>query len=150
LKAEPQTPKAAQLLVQSRFDKLIILAMSVVFLLVIVGLLLLVGFGRLDLGIDPSLRFLVYILAGLLVAFATFGILTSTGELSGSPFGIQVRLGGSLVAAVVVAGGGSLYELYVRPATFETRVVFYESTRETQVDITGSLTLFVGSGCQWG
>jgi hypothetical protein len=80
--------------------------------------------------------------------FATFGILTSTGELSGSPFGIQLRLGGSLVAAVVVAGGGSLYELYVRPDSFNTRVVFYESTPATSVDIAGSLTLFVGSGRQ--
>lgn len=131
---------------RSHFDKIAILAMSAIFLGVIVVFLILVGMGRVNLGLDPSLSFLLYVIAGLLVAFATFGILTSSGELSGSPFGVNVRLGGSIVAAVIVGAGGSLYEIYVRPSSFSTRILFYESSPANPVNLTGQFSLLVGSG----
>lgn len=133
---------------QPTLEKTANLILSVTFLLVILGIMWLVGSKRIDLGFDPSLVFLIYVLAGLLIAFACFGVLTSTGEIAGKPYGVHVRLGGSIVAAVVVAGGGSLYELYVRPAAFSTRIMFYDGSATNQVRPGGSFRLFVGSGVE--
>jgi hypothetical protein len=124
------------------------LAVSATMLIVVVGIIILFGSGVVNIAIDASLIFLVYILGGLLVAFACFGLLTSSGEIGGKPLGVNVRLGGSVVAAVLVAGGGSLYELYVRPSAFATRIIFYEVGPASPVPVRGTFRVFMGAAVQ--
>jgi hypothetical protein len=47
-----------------------------------------------------------FVLLGLLASVLMWGILSSTGEISGSAYGVQIKLGGAVVPLVVIVGGG--------------------------------------------
>jgi len=114
-------------------------------LVVLLGLAILFGSGILRFGLEGPFVYVIYIIAGLLVAFACFGLLDSSGELTGQPLDTNLKLGGAIVGLVVVAAGGALYEIYGRPpSTFSTRVIFSDATGQ-QVKPKGTLTLFIGA-----
>lgn len=115
-------------------------------LIVLIGLSVLFGSGILRFGLEGPFVYVIYIIAGLLAAFACFGLLDSSGELTGKPLDTNVKLGGAIVGLVVVAAGGALYEIYGRPPqTFSTRVIFSDANGQ-QVKPKGTLTLFIGAG----
>ena len=119
-----------------------------VLLVVLIALAALFGSGVLRFGLEGPFVYIIYVIAGLLVAFVCFGLLDSSGELTGNPLSTNVKLGGAIVGLVVVIAGGALYEIYGRPQqTFSTRVAFYTSNGEI-VKPKGTLTLFIGAGTQ--
>src|SRR5260221_546968 len=121
-------------------------AIFAVLLTVLIGLAVLFGSGVLRFGLEGPFVYVIYIVAGLLVAFVCFGLLDSSGELTGAHLNTNVKLGGAIVGFVVVAAGGALYEVYGRPPQiFSVRVLFYDSTGET-VKPKGTITLFINSG----
>ena len=121
------------------------LGVFVILLIVLVALAVLFGSGVLRFGLEGPFVYVIYIIAGLLVAFACFGLLDSSGELTGKPLDTNVKLGGAIVGLVVVAAGGALYEMYGRPPqTFSTRIAFFDGTGQP-VKPKGALMLFIGA-----
>jgi hypothetical protein len=124
------------------------MAIFAALLVVLIGLAVLFGAGVLRFGLEGPFVYVIYVIAGLLVAFVCFGLLDSTGELTGNPLSTNVKLGGAIVGLVVVIAGGALYEIYGRPQqTFSTRVAFYTMNGES-VRPKGALTLFIAAGTQ--
>jgi len=116
-----------------------------VLLLVVAGLTILFATGKLRFGLEGPFIYLIYIFAGLLAAALCYGVLDSTGVVEGNPHGITIKLGGAIVAMVVVAGGGGLYEKYVRTNPFNVRVTLYEKTEGEPTPVSGSLSLNLGA-----
>jgi hypothetical protein len=116
-------------------------------LAVVVGLMILFASGVLRHGLQGPFVYLLYIVAGLLVAALCYGLLESTGQFEGGKDGANIKLGGAIVALVVVAGGGGLYERNVRAAPFGLRVAFYEEgPSQPAKGLQGTLTLKLGAG----
>lgn len=132
--------------VHSRTQGAFVFVISLILLFIVASLSVLFASGVLRFGLEGPFIFVLYLLAGLLVAFACFGLLSSTGELSGSPYGIQTRLGGAIVGLVVVVGGGGLYEYFVRgTGEFQLRVSFYENDIRDRTPVEGSFALEYGA-----
>jgi hypothetical protein len=85
----------------------------IVLLIAVIAMAILFATGTLRFGLSGPFVYIVYVLAGLLSALLTFGMLSSRGELHGEHEGIGLKLGGAVVALVVVAAGGGLYERYL-------------------------------------
>src|SRR5262249_7696503 len=119
-----------------------------VLLTVLIALAVLFGTGILRFGLEGPFVYVIYIMAGLLVAFVCFCLLDSSGGLTGNSLNTNVKLGGAIVGLVVVSAGGAVYEIYGRPQqTFSTRVSFRETSGEA-VRPKGALTIFIGAGTQ--
>lgn len=101
--------------------------------------------GWLRFGQSGTVAYIVYVIAGLLSATLCYGILEATGTFEGQYHQARLKLGGSVVALVLVAGGGGAYERYLRtPETFDLRIRFISSTRSPQ-PLTGTVRLFLGA-----
>lgn len=53
-------------------------------------------------------EYIVFVLLGALAAVLTWGILSSSGELRGAPYAINIKLAGSIVPLIIIAAGGLL------------------------------------------
>ncbi|WP_141194770.1 hypothetical protein [Maliponia aquimaris] len=113
-------------------------------LVVVAGLTILLASGVLQFGFQGPVIFVLYIISGVFVALSCFGILTSTGELAGEPYGINVRLGGAIVGLVVVVAGGGIYELFIRNSeSTKLQIVMYVGSRNNIPEIDAELTLIL-------
>lgn len=122
------------------------LLISVVLLCVVVGLVITFASGVLRFGLEGPFIYVMYVLAGLLTAFLCYGVLDSVGELTGSPYGIALKLGGPIVGLVVVAAGGALYEKNVRgEGKFSVRIYFYEKSKTDLAPCKGELAVHLNS-----
>ena len=133
---------------ETNSDSKILFYLSLIFLFVVVALTVLLASGILQFGLLGPFIFVIYIVAGLLVSVACFGILTSAGEITGShtPYGIHWRLGGAIVGFVVVAVGGGLYEKFVRTdLSLEFQILFLEEGSQNLAPVTGELRFVFGT-----
>lgn len=113
---------------------------------VVVTLMVLFASGILRYGMEGPFVYLLYIIAGLLVAALCYGLLDSTGQFEGERAGATIKLGGAVVALVVVAGGGALYEKNVHASPFSVRFSFHAGAPTEPVKgMKGSLTLRLGA-----
>lgn len=117
-----------------------------ILLVVVVALAVLFATGTLRFGLSGPFVYIVYVLAGLLSAFLTFGVLSSRGELHGERDGVGLKLGGAVVALVVVAAGGGFYERYLyTPPQFDVLILFFTENQAKAEPVTGKLALIVGN-----
>ncbi|MDU9006958.1 hypothetical protein [Sedimentitalea todarodis] len=122
----------------------LILALSGLILIIVTGLTVLIASGILQFGFQGPVVFVLYIISGVFVALSCFGILTSTGELAGEPYGINIRLGGAIVGLVVVVAGGGIYEVFVRDSeSTKLQIVLYTENRNNIPEIEAELTLIL-------
>lgn len=85
-----------------------------------------------------------YVVLGILAAVACFGVLRSSGKLSGEQFGSRWELGGAAAFCAVVVGGGLWYESQRPPGEFGFSVYFHENDNPNAViSADGSLTLYL-------
>lgn len=97
-------------------------------------------------GLSGPSVYVLYLLAGMLAALLTFGMLTSSGQLQASRGGSTLTLGGSIVALVVVAGGGGLYERYLhRAETFDLLVTYWMNDPSALEPLKGQVTIYAGN-----
>jgi CHAT domain len=83
-------------------------------------------------------EYTVLVILGCLAGILTWGILSSSGEISGSRYGITVKLGGSSVTVAVTIAGG----LWLATAEheFAIKIKFIDESRQP-VHVTGTLRL---------
>lgn len=112
---------------------------------VVLAFFVLVASGVLRFGLEGPSIFLLYLVAGLVAAFGTFGLLGGVGELKGDVYGVTVRLGGAVVALVLVPIGGGWYELRVRPPKTVTAARFAFREGGAPQKVSGKLTLLIGT-----
>src|SRR5258706_5150237 len=118
----------------------------VMLLVVVIALAILFASGILRFGLAGPFVYVVYVLAGLLSAFRSFGVLSSQGEFQGEHRGVGLRLGGAVVALVVVAAGGGLYERYLyTPPHFDLLLLFFAENPAKPEPVTGKVVLIVGN-----
>jgi hypothetical protein len=102
--------------------------------------------GWLRFGLAGPFIYVLYIFCGMLAAYTCYGLLSSIGELEGKQYGVALKLGGPIVALVVVAGGGGLYEKYGQtPGSFAQRINFYSNQPGQLEKIIGTATLSFGN-----
>jgi hypothetical protein len=102
--------------------------------------------GALRFGLSGPSVYVLYLLAGMLAAMLTFGILTSNVSLKASRGGTTLTLGGSIVALVVVTGVGGLYERYLhRPESFDLLVTFWRDDPNALEPLKGQVTIYAGN-----
>lgn len=102
--------------------------------------------GWLRFGLAGPFIYVLYIFCGMLTAYTCYGLLSSIGELEGKQYGVALKLGGPIVALVVVAGGGGLYEKYGQtPSSFAQRINFYSDQPSQLKKISGVATLSFGN-----
>lgn len=95
---------------------------------------------------NPVTAYVTYVLAGLLAAVVCYGFLASSGWLKGKTHGFDLRVGGALLALVVVAGGGGAYERFGHtPVAYTQRLRFVDRASQP-VKLTGLARLFLGNG----
>lgn len=117
-----------------------------VLLLAVIAMAVLFATGTLRFGLSGPFVYIVYILAGLLSACLTFGMLSSRGELHGEREGIGLKLGGAVVALVVVAAGGGVYERYLyTPPQFDLLVLFFTDNPAKPEPVTGKVVVIAGN-----
>src|SRR5258708_10513172 len=117
-----------------------------ILLLVVAGMAVLFASGILRFGIAGPCVYIVYVMAGLLSASLTFELLSSRGEVQGKREGIVLKLGGAVVALVVVAAGGGLYERYLyTPPHFDLLLLFYTENLTKPEPVTGKLVMITGN-----
>lgn len=118
----------------------------VALLVAVIVLTILFASGELRFGIGGPLVYIVYLLGGAFAAVLTFGLLSSWGHAGGQYAGINVRLGGAIVALALVTGGGGLYERYLHVSpTVDVRVAFYSRTRGVLENVSGRVDLLVSN-----
>ena len=118
----------------------------VALLVAVLGLIILFGSGRLRFGLEGPFVFIIYLMGGMLAAVLTFGILSSSGELTGKKAGWGIRLGGAVVALVVVTFAGGYYERYLHtPSQFDALLLFYVDNPNAPEHVTGSVGVFIGN-----
>lgn len=123
----------------------LLFSVFVILLLAVIGLVLIFASGRLRFGLEGPVVYLIYVLVGLLAAVLCYGILNSTGQLSGKIHGINVQLGGAIVVAVIIVVGAVYYEKMVRQDTpFEVRAYLYEKAQSELVSANGVLAIHLG------
>lgn len=112
----------------------------------VAALTILFASGLLRFGLHGAPSYVIYIVAGALAAMLTFGLLQSEGSLRGWEQGLRLRLGGSIVALVVVAAGGGLYERYLhQPATFNLLLVFWTDDPCVLAHLSGEVVVYAGN-----
>lgn len=122
------------------------LGLFVLLLFAILLLTIVFASGQLRFGLSGTPVYVVYVLCGALAAVLTFGLLGAWGEAQGTGWGVTVKLGGSIVALVVVTAGGGLYERYLhRTPEIDVRLNFYEDSPSVLTKITGQVRVFVGN-----
>lgn len=122
------------------------LILSTILLVAVISLTILFASGVLDFGLEGPFVFILYVISGILVSVACFGLLSSSGEIVGESFGYKTRIGGAIVGLVVVVGGGGIYEVFARPASlFSFRILMYEDTPASPTLVKGSVSLIVGA-----
>ena len=122
-------------------------------LIVLAVLTSLFASGVLRFGISGTTAYVVYVLLGLLAAVVTFGMLSNTGSFTGEHGGgtgehgrSTLKLGGAVVALVIVAGGGALYERWFHvPEFYSIRLNFYVERPTTLQPLSGTVTIYVGT-----
>jgi hypothetical protein len=97
------------------------LVIFAVLLVVAVGFVIALGAGAIEQNVVGN--YVVYILVGALAAVLTFGILSSTGEIAGERHGFSIKVTGSLVALLAVAGGGVWLDLQRRDFVVKLKLV---------------------------
>ncbi|MEW8626780.1 MAG: hypothetical protein AB2551_13575 [Candidatus Thiodiazotropha sp.] len=123
-----------------------IFSLSILFLIVVVGLTVLLASGALRYGLSGPFIFVIYVVSGLLVAIACFGLLSSSGDITGHNFGAKWRVGGAIVGFIVVAVGGSLYETYVRSdQKFDIQIILIDNKTKEFAKVKGTIKLVIGS-----
>ncbi len=123
---QPATNKGARIGTPARGPDRSHVWVFMVLLAAVVGLAVAIASGLLRFGLEGPIVYTLYCVAGLLAAILCYGLLESSGELHGERYGTTLRLGGAIVGFVVVAGGGGLYERFLRtPGVFSVRVTFY-------------------------
>lgn len=124
-------------------NKLIVFSVLIV---VVLLLTLTLASGWLRSGQSGPFIYVLYVLCGLLAAYVCYGLLSSMGELEGKQYGVALKLGGPIVALVVVAGGGGLYERYGQtPGSFAQRINFYTAQTSQLEKINGTATVSIGN-----
>jgi hypothetical protein len=94
-------------------------------LIVVVSLTVLFASGAIRFASSGLSTYIVYVLAGLLASVLCYGLLHSSGNITGHQRGVSIYIQGSVVALVLVAGGGMAYERWFHiPEQFDIRVVF--------------------------
>lgn len=117
-----------------------------VLLAVVVILTLSFATGWLRFGLAGPLIYIIYVLAGLLTAVLTFGLLSSTGRVNGDHHGVAVRLSGAIVALVVVVAGGAVYERYFHTGSeFDLLLLFYSDTPAQLESLRGEVVVIAGN-----
>jgi len=115
-----------------------------ILLLALFALAVLFGTGVLRFGITGPFVYIVYVFAGLLAAYLTFGMLSSTGEVEGEHKGTRIKFGGAAAAFIVVAAGGGLYERYLHtPPSFDQLFLLYAENPTKPEPVSGELILVV-------
>lgn len=90
--------------------------------------------------------YLIYVLCGLLAAYTCYGLLSSYSEIKGQKYGLNIRMGGSIVAMLVVTFGGGYYEKNMQTtSSFDIRIRFVSENGLTPQKLNGKLSLFLGN-----
>lgn len=111
----------------------------------VILLVILYASGVLRFGLSQQFTYILYTVAGLLAAVTCFGLLSSFGRLNGERNGINLELGGAIVAFVVVTGGGGLYEKYLHTPETITMTILFTDESGQQESFTGTATLYIGA-----
>jgi hypothetical protein len=112
-------------------------------LAVFVGIAVLFASGAIRHGLGTMGTYVVYVLAGLVTAVLCFGLLGATGSFEGSAHGGTLKLGGSVVAMLLITGGGIVYERYRAPESFDTRLVFLDKATRQPQRLSGQATILL-------
>lgn len=120
-----------------------------VFIILLISVLLLVfllASGKLRFGLLPQFTYILYSICGFLAAILCFGILSSSGEINNNENGRAIKLSGAVVAFIVVAGGGGLYEKYFHTDPyFDLRIIFYKDVPTKSINIKGEVSILIGN-----
>jgi hypothetical protein len=114
-------------------------------LITVILLVILYASGILRFGLSQQFTYILYAIAGLLAAVTCFGLLSSFGHITNQSNGTKIELGGAIVAFVVVAGGGAVYEKYFHTPEFTNMTIAFVNDDKQSVDLTGTATLFIGA-----
>lgn len=108
-------------------------------------LVVLYASGMLRFGLSQQFTYILYATAGLLAAVTCFGLLSSYGKITGHHAGYKLELGGAIVAFVVVAVGGGVYEKYFHtPEMINMTIAFVNKDGQAE-EITGTAVLYTGT-----
>jgi hypothetical protein len=113
--------------------------------LLLVTTTILFASGLLRHGVGTTATYVVYVLAGLVTAVLCFGLLGATGAFEGTAHGATLKLGGSIVAMLVVTGGGVVYEQYRKPEKFDCLVRFVDRATRQPQKLKGNIEILLGS-----
>jgi hypothetical protein len=91
--------------------------------------------------------FLVYLVAALLAATVTFGILRSAGTFRGERFGAVIELGGAASLFFPVLLVGLYFEIYEDNSPFSLSIVFHRANDpDDVVRVDGKIILYLDEG----
>lgn len=117
-----------------------------ILLLSILAFTLLMANKTLQFAASSGTSYLIYVLCGLLAAYTCFGLLSSFGEINGQKYGLNIRLGGAIVAMMIVTFGGGYYEKNMQASpSLDMRIRFVSDNNQMPQKISGKLSLFLGN-----
>ena len=101
--------------------------------------------GLLRFNVSGTGSYFIYVLCGLFVAIGLFGILPSSGEVSGIWGDWRIKVGGPAAGFLIVVVGGAIYEKYYRtPESFNVQILFYEKDEGEPAAVAGDVDLPIG------
>ncbi len=90
--------------------------------------------------------YLIYVLCGLLAAYTCYGLLNSFSEIRGQKYGLNIRMGGAIVAMLFVTFGGGYYEKNIQTTSnIDIRIRFVSVNNFTPQKLNGKISLYFGN-----